>query len=238
MHFVGYCPCFSSPALLPSILFFVPLFSHLISFFLSLPFFLFFCSADASGRSIWVAGTNDGVFVKSSPTSEFLRGLPLERVAQVRVLQSQGTVIVLGGKSQELITYPLSLLDPATCGEAAGEAVTVPNSDGTSLFEHGVKGGKEYIALVKVKAEQGKTSLKLYEPVAQVGKKKERLAAVKKFIIGSEVVSVRFFPLALCLGTRLGFEILDIDSSQVDSTRGRRGKGKTEGKGKVWSRVH
>jgi hypothetical protein len=181
---------------------------------------------DNGNRMIY--GTDEGVYfsnLRDPKLREPIKVINLVDVTQVDVIEEFQLLIVLHERS--VSTFPLDCLDPNDPNAALKRAKRI--SSHTSFFKSGVCLGRTLVAVVKSSALS--STIKVLEPIDQNirGKKpqggfmkrlnggQETLKVFKEFYIPLESFSVYFLKTKLCVGCQKGFEIVDLESLDMQS---------------------
>lgn len=184
-----------------------------------------------------IYGTDEGVYfsnLRDEKLREPVKVINLLDVTQVDVLEEFQLLIVLHERS--VTTFPLDCLDPSDPNAALKRGKRI--SSHTSFFKSGICLGKMLVAVVK--SSTLSSTIKVLEPVDQSmrGKKPQtsfmkrlnggnealklfkvgtcRVAwgstDLQEFYIPTESSSVHFLKTKLCVGCTKGFEIVDLET--------------------------
>ena len=183
-----------------------------------------------------IYGTDDGVYfsnLRDDKLREPVKVINLLDVTQVDVIEEFQLLIVLHERS--VTTFPLDCLDPNDPSAAIKRGKRI--SSHTSFFKSGTCLGKTFVAVVK--SSTLSSTIKVLEPIDQTirGKKpqtsfmkrlnggNEALKLFKvsadssaliltdqEFYIPTESSSVHFLKTKLCVGCTKGFEIVDLET--------------------------
>lgn len=181
---------------------------------------------DNGNRMIY--GTDDGVYfsnLRDPKLREPVKVINLVDVTQVDVIEELQLLIVLHERS--VTTFPLDCLDPNDPNAALKRGKRV--SSHTSFFKSGICLGRTLVAIVK--SSPLSSTIKVLEPVDQNtrGKKQQTgfmrrlnggqdtLKVFKEFYIPLESFSLHFLKTKLCVGCQKGFEIVDLESLDMQS---------------------
>jgi hypothetical protein len=181
---------------------------------------------DNGNRMIY--GTDEGVYfsnLRDPKLREPVKVINLSDVAQVDVIEELQLLIVLHERS--VTTFPLDCLDPNDPNAALKRGKRI--SSHTSFFKSGICLGRTLVAVVK--SSPLSSTIKVLEPVDQSmrGKKQPRgfmgrlnnsqetLKVFKEFYIPLESFSVYFLKTKLCVGCQKGFEIVDLETLDMQS---------------------
>jgi len=181
---------------------------------------------DNGNRMIY--GTDEGVYfsnLRDPKLREPVKVINLVDVTQVDVIEEYQLLVVLHERS--VTTFPLDCLDPNDPNAALKRAKRI--SSHTSFFKSGVCLGRTLVAVVKSSALS--STIKVLEPIEQSmrGKKQqggfmkrlnggqETLKVFKEFYIPLESFSVYFLKTKLCVGCQKGFEIVDLETLDMQS---------------------
>ncbi|WOO79274.1 Rho1 guanine nucleotide exchange factor 1 [Vanrija pseudolonga] len=181
---------------------------------------------DNGNRMIY--GTDEGVYfsnLRDPKLREPVKVINLVDVAQVDVIEEYQLLIVLS--ERQVTTFPLDCLDPNDPNAALKRGKRV--SSHTSFFKSGVCLGRTLVAVVK--SSPLSSTIKVLEPVDQSmrGKKpqgsfmkslkgaQDTLKVFKEFYIPFESFSVYFLKTKLCVGCQKGFEIVDLETLDLQS---------------------
>ncbi|GFZ48548.1 Rho1 guanine nucleotide exchange factor 1 [Saitozyma sp. JCM 24511] len=176
---------------------------------------------DQGNRMIY--GTDEGVYFCNLSSPDLRRPVKvinLLDVSQVDVIEEFQLLIVLHERS--VTTFPLDCLDPADPNAALKRGKRI--SSHTSFFKTGHCLGKVLVAVVK--SSTLSSTIKVMEPIDQSvrGKKpqssfmkrlnggNDALKLFKEFYIPTESSSVHFLKTKLCVGCTKGFEIVDLET--------------------------
>ncbi|GMK58140.1 hypothetical protein CspeluHIS016_0501720 [Cutaneotrichosporon spelunceum] len=181
---------------------------------------------DNGNRMIY--GTDEGVYfsnLRDPKLREPVKVINLTDVTQVDVIEELQLLIVLHERS--VTTFPLDCLDPNDPNAALKRGKRI--SSHTSFFKSGICLGRTLVAVVK--SSPLSSTIKVLEPVDQSmrGKKQQRgfmgrlnnsqdtLKVFKEFYIPFESFSVYFLKTKLCVGCQKGFEIVDLETLDMQS---------------------
>lgn len=181
---------------------------------------------DNGNRMIY--GTDEGVYfsnLRDPKLREPVKVINLIDVAQVDVIEEYQLLIVLS--ERQVTTFPLDCLDPNDPNAALKRGKRV--SSHTTFFKSGVCLGRTLVAVVK--SSPLSSTIKVLEPVDQSmrGKKpqgsfmkslkgaQDTLKVFKEFYIPFESFSVYFLKTKLCVGCQKGFEIVDLETLDLQS---------------------
>lgn len=181
---------------------------------------------DNGNRMIY--GTDEGVYfsnLRDPKLREPVKVIHLVDVTQVDVIEELQLLIVLHERS--VTTFPLDCLDPNDPMAALKRGKRV--SSHTSFFKSGICLGRTLVAIVK--SSPLSSTIKVLEPVDQNmrGKKQQTgfmrrlnggqdtLKVFKEFYIPLESFSVHFLKTKLCVGCHKGFEIVDLETLDMQS---------------------
>ena len=184
-----------------------------------------------------IYGTDEGVYLsnlRNDKLREPVKVINLLDVTQVDVIEDFQLLIVLHERS--VTTFPLDCLDPNDPNAALKRGKRI--SSHTSFFKSGICLGKMLVAVVK--SSTLSSTIKVLEPVDQTmrGKKpqasfmrrlnggNEALKLFKvcqmlvclvkadrqEFYIPTESSSIHFLKTKLCVGCTKGFEIVDLET--------------------------
>ncbi|ORX40726.1 CNH domain-domain-containing protein [Kockovaella imperatae] len=176
---------------------------------------------DNGNRMIY--GTDDGVYfsnLRDVKLRDPVKVINLLDVTQVDVIEEFQLLIVL--HERMVTTFPLDCLDPSDPNAALKRGKRIASH--TSFFKSGICLGKMLVAVVK--SSTLSSTIKVLEPVEQSmrGKKpqpsfmkrlngaQEALKLFKEFYIPTESSSVHFLKTKLCVGCTKGFEIVDLET--------------------------
>ncbi|WWC64424.1 uncharacterized protein I303_107034 [Kwoniella dejecticola CBS 10117] len=176
---------------------------------------------DMGHRMIY--GTDEGVYfsnLRDDKLREPIKVINLLDVTQVDVIEEFQLLIVLHERC--VTTFPLDCLDPNDANAALKRGKRI--SSHTSFIKSGVCLGKTLIAIVK--SSTLSSTIKVMEPIDQSmrGKKApggfmkrlngrdDVLKLFKEFYIPTESSSVHFLKTKLCVGCTKGFEIVDLET--------------------------
>ncbi|WWC71864.1 uncharacterized protein I206_105823 [Kwoniella pini CBS 10737] len=176
---------------------------------------------DMGHRMIY--GTDEGVYfsnLRDDKLREPIKVINLLDVTQVDVIEEFQLLIVLHERC--VTTFPLDCLDPNDANAALKRGKRI--SSHTSFIKSGVCLGKTLIAIVK--SSTLSSTIKVMEPIDQSmrGKKApggfmkrlngrdDALKLFKEFYIPTESSSVHFLKTKLCVGCTKGFEIVDLET--------------------------
>ncbi|WWC91564.1 uncharacterized protein L201_006510 [Kwoniella dendrophila CBS 6074] len=177
---------------------------------------------DMGHRMIY--GTDDGVYfsnLRDDKLREPIKVINLLDVTQVDVIEEFQLLIVLHERC--VTTFPLDCLDPNDANSALKRGKRI--SSHTSFIKSGICLGKTLIAIVK--SSTLSSTIKVMEPIDQSqrsGKKApggfmkrlngrdDALKLFKEFYIPTESSSVHFLKTKLCVGCTKGFEIVDLET--------------------------
>lgn len=181
---------------------------------------------DNGNRMIY--GTDEGVYfsnLRDPKLREPVKVINLTDVTQVDVIEELQLLIVLHERS--VTTFPLDCLDPNDPNAAHKRGKRI--SSHTSFFKSGICLGRTLIAIVK--SSPLSSTIKVLEPVDQNmrGKKpqtgfmrrlnnsQDTLKVFKEFYFPLESFSVYFLRTKLCVGCQKGFEIVDLETLDMQS---------------------
>lgn len=181
---------------------------------------------DNGNRMIY--GTDEGVYfsnLRDPKLREPIKVINLVDVTQVDVIEEYQLLIVLHERS--VTTFPLDCLDPNDPNAALKRGKRI--SSHTSFFKSGVCLGRTLVAVVKSSALS--STIKVLEPIEQSmrGKKpqggfmkrlnggQETLRVFKEFYIPLESFSIYFLKTKICVGCQKGFEIVDLETLDMQS---------------------
>ncbi|EIW71826.1 hypothetical protein TREMEDRAFT_28347 [Tremella mesenterica DSM 1558] len=176
---------------------------------------------DQGNRIIY--GTDEGVYFSNSREEKLrepVKVINLLDVTQVDVIEEFQLLIVLHERS--VTTFPLECLDPSDPNAALKRGKRI--SSHTSFFKSGICLGKMLVAVVK--SSTLSSTIKVLEPVDQTMRNKkqqgsfmrrlngqnESLKLFKEFYIPTESSSIHFLKTKLCVGCTKGFEIVDLET--------------------------
>ncbi|WVR00332.1 hypothetical protein IAU59_007475 [Kwoniella sp. CBS 9459] len=176
---------------------------------------------DMGHRMIY--GTDDGVYfsnLRDDKLRDPVKVINLLDVTQVDVIEEFQLLIVLHERC--VTTFPLDCLDPNDANAALKRGKRI--SSHTSFIKSGTCLGKTLIAIVK--SSTLSSTIKVMEPIDQSmrGKKApggfmkrlngrdDALKLFKEFYIPTESSSVHFLKTKLCVGCTKGFEIVDLET--------------------------
>ncbi|KAK4689351.1 RHO1 GDP-GTP exchange protein 1/2, partial [Tremellales sp. Uapishka_1] len=176
---------------------------------------------DTGRRMIY--GTDEGVYfsnLRDEKLREPVKVINLLDVTQVDVIEEFQLLIVLSERS--VTTFPLDCLDPNDPNAALKRGKRI--SSHTSFFKSGTCLGKTLVCVVK--SSTLSSTIKVLEPIdqSQRGKKpqtsfmkrlnggNDTLKVFKEFYIPTESSSVHFLKTKLCVGCTKGFEIVDLET--------------------------
>ncbi|WWD03483.1 hypothetical protein V865_001535 [Kwoniella europaea PYCC6329] len=176
---------------------------------------------DMGHRMIY--GTDDGVYfsnLRDDKLRDPVKVINLLDVTQVDVIEEFQLLIVLHERC--VTTFPLDSLDPNDANAALKRGKRI--SSHTSFIKSGICLGKTLIAIVK--SSTLSSTIKVMEPIDQSLRNKkapggfmkrlngrdEALKLFKEFYIPTESSSVHFLKTKLCVGCTKGFEIVDLET--------------------------
>ncbi|WVR07809.1 hypothetical protein IAU60_004852 [Kwoniella sp. DSM 27419] len=176
---------------------------------------------DMGHRMIY--GTDEGVYfsnLRDDKLREPVKVINLLDVTQVDVIEEFQLLIVLHERC--VTTFPLDCLDPNDANAALKRGKRI--SSHTSFIKSGTCLNKTLIAIVK--SSTLSSTIKVMEPIDQSmrGKKApggfmkrlngrdDALKLFKEFYIPTESSSVHFLKTKLCVGCTKGFEIVDLET--------------------------
>ncbi|ORY26665.1 CNH domain-domain-containing protein [Naematelia encephala] len=176
---------------------------------------------DQGHRMIY--GTDEGVYfsnLRDDKLREPVKVINLLDVTQVDVIEEFQLLIVLHERS--VTTFPLDCLDPNDPNAALKRGKRI--SSHTSFFKSGVCLGKMLVAVVK--SSTLSSTIKVLEPVdlnmrgkkpqgsfmRRLNGRDDALKLFKEFYIPTESSSVHFLKTKLCVGCIKGFEIVDLET--------------------------
>ncbi|WVW85998.1 hypothetical protein I302_108036 [Kwoniella bestiolae CBS 10118] len=176
---------------------------------------------DMGHRMIY--GTDDGVYfsnLRDDKLRDPVKVINLLDVTQVDVIEEFQLLIVLHERC--VTTFPLDCLDPNDANAALKRGKRI--SSHTSFIKSGICLGKTLIAIVK--SSTLSSTIKVMEPIDQALRNKkapggfmkrlngrdEALKLFKEFYIPTESSSVHFLKTKLCVGCTKGFEIVDLET--------------------------
>ncbi|WVQ84886.1 hypothetical protein IAT38_007049 [Cryptococcus sp. DSM 104549] len=181
------------------------------------------CSSPYDQGHRMIYGTDDGVYfsnLRDEKLRDPVKVIALLDVTQVDVIEEFQLLIVLHERC--VTTFPLECLDPGDPNAALKRGKRI--SSHTSFIKSGVCLGKTLVAIVK--SSTLSSTIKVMEPVdvsqnrkkAQGGFMKrlngreDALKLFKEFYIPTESSSVHFLKTKLCVGCTKGFEIVDLET--------------------------
>ncbi|KAF2807303.1 citron like protein [Mytilinidion resinicola] len=186
------------------------------------------CCVPIDGGRKLVLGTDSGVYVcdRKPKDSSFKpkRVLDCKSVTQVDVLEQHSVLLVLTEKT--LYSYPMEALDPEESQASVvkrGRKICHCN-----FFKAGVCLGQQLVACVKTTSLS--TTIKVFEPMDNMGKKSKKsglakmlaggqdvLKPYKEFYIPTESSSIHFLRSKLCVGCARGFEVVSLETLETQS---------------------
>lgn len=181
---------------------------------------------DNGNRMIY--GTDEGVYfsnLRDPKLREPVKVINLVDVTQVDVIEEYQLLVVLHERS--VTTFPLDCLDPNDPNAALKRGKRI--SSHTSFFKSGICLGRTLVAVVK--SSPLSSTIKVLEPIDQNmrGKKpqtgfmrrlnggQESLKVFKEFYIPLESFNIHFLKTKLCVGCQKGFEIVDLETLDMQS---------------------
>lgn len=176
---------------------------------------------DNGNRLIY--GTDEGVYfsnLRDDKLREPVKVISLADVTQVDVIEDFQLLIVLHERT--VTSFPLDCLDPNDPTAALKRGKKIASH--TSFFKSGICLGKVLVAVVK--SSTLSSTIKVFEAIDQSnrGKKQqasfmrrlnganEALKLFKEFYIPTESSSIHFLKTKLCVGCTKGFEIVDLET--------------------------
>ncbi|KAK8853072.1 hypothetical protein IAR55_003773 [Kwoniella newhampshirensis] len=170
-----------------------------------------------------IYGADDGVYfsnLRDEKLREPVKVINLLDVTQVDVIEEFQLLVVLHERC--VTTFPLECLDPNDPNAALKRGKRI--SSHTTFIKSGICLGKTIIAIVK--SSTLSSTIKVMEPVdmAQRNKKNQggfmkrlngrddTLKLFKEFYIPTESSSLHFLKTRLCVGCTKGFEIVDLET--------------------------
>ncbi|ODN82498.1 rho guanyl-nucleotide exchange factor [Cryptococcus wingfieldii CBS 7118] len=181
------------------------------------------CASPYDQGNRMIFGTDDGVYfanLRDDKLKDPVKVISLIDVTQVDVIEEFQLLIVLHERC--VTTFPLDSLDPSDPAAALKRGKRI--SSHTSFIKSGVCLGKTLVAIVK--SSTLSSTIKVMEPV-DVGQNKKKAQAgfmkrlngredalklFKEFYIPTESSSVHFLKTKLCVGCTKGFEIVDLET--------------------------
>lgn len=182
------------------------------------------CAAPFGQGRRAVYGTDDGVYISNlwETGREPVKVLTLKDVSQVDVLEDYQLLIVLS--ERQVITFPLDALDPEDPLAGLKRAKRIASH--ISFFKAGVSLGKTLVCVIKTSPLS--STIKTLEPIDQNirGRSKptfrkllqggnDTLRVFKEFYIPVQSTSIHFLKTKLCVGCTNGFEIVDLETLDV-----------------------
>ncbi|WVN90682.1 uncharacterized protein L203_105924 [Cryptococcus depauperatus CBS 7841] len=181
------------------------------------------CSSPYDQGNRMIFGTDEGVYfanLRDEKLREPVKVINLIDVTQVDVIEEFQVLIVLHERC--VTTFPLDCLDPSDPNAALKRGKRI--SSHTSFIKSGVCLGKTLVAIVK--SSTLSSTIKVMEPmdISQSRKKTQggfmrrlngrddALKLFKEFYIPTESSSVHFLKTKLCVGCTKGFEIVDLET--------------------------
>ncbi|CAE6498056.1 unnamed protein product [Rhizoctonia solani] len=176
-----------------------------------------------NGRRV-AYGTNDGVYIQSFDDDKLgkpIKKIDLQDVKQVDILGNYNLLIVLSERS--VLTFPLDALDkdnPMECVQRV--------TSNASFFRVGHCLRRTFICTAKISALR--STIKVLEPIDPNIRARskstfqklfqggdDRLKTFKEFYIVGVSCSIQFLKTKLCIACETGFEILDIETLDIQS---------------------
>ncbi|WWD19484.1 hypothetical protein CI109_103944 [Kwoniella shandongensis] len=176
---------------------------------------------DQGHRMIY--GADDGVYfsnLRDEKLREPVKVINLLDVTQVDVIEEFQLLVVLHERC--VTTFPLECLDPNDPNAALKRGKRI--SSHTTFIKSGICLGKTIVAIVK--SSTLSSTIKVMEPVDTTQRNKknqggfmkrlngrdETLKLFKEFYIPTESSSLHFLKTRLCVGCTKGFEIVDLET--------------------------
>nr|KIR47597.1 rho guanyl-nucleotide exchange factor [Cryptococcus bacillisporus CA1280] len=181
------------------------------------------CSSPYDQGNRMIFGTDEGVYfanLRDEKLREPVKVINLIDVTQVDVIEEFQLLIVLHERC--VTTFPLDSLDPSDPNAALKRGKRI--SSHTSFIKSGICLGKTLVAIVK--SSTLSSTIKVMEPVdlsqnrkktqagfmRRLNGKDDALKLFKEFYIPTESSSVHFLKTKLCVGCTKGFEIVDLET--------------------------
>ncbi|KAF2139175.1 uncharacterized protein K452DRAFT_300720 [Aplosporella prunicola CBS 121167] len=186
------------------------------------------CCVPLDGGRKLAYGTDFGVYVADRRPKDASmkpkRVLDCKAVTQIDVLEQHQILLVLSDKT--MYSYPLDALDTdETQGAVSKRGRKICHAN---FFKAGVCVGQHLVCCVKTSALS--TTIKVYEPMENMGRKSKKsgfsrmlaggqdvLKPYKEFYIPTESTSIHFLRSKLCVGCAKGFEVVSLETLETQS---------------------
>jgi len=187
------------------------------------------CLVPIDGGRKLVIGTDLGIYVTDRwPKDKSIkpkRVIEASQVTQIDVLEEYQLLLVLSNKT--LTSYAMEALEP---NDSQNPLVKRPKKiqGHVNFFKSGIGLGRHLVASVKTSALS--TTIKVFEPMDNLGRQGRRpaisrmfqsgqdaLKPFKEFYIPAESSSVHFLRSTLCVGCSRGFEVVSLETTETQS---------------------
>ncbi|KAF7370336.1 Rho guanyl-nucleotide exchange factor [Mycena sanguinolenta] len=165
---------------------------------------------NCDGRIVY--GTDDGVYLQEMKKDP-VKVLAAKDVSQVDVLEDSQLLILRS--ERQVLTFPLDALDSTDPTAGLSRAMAISKK---AFFKVGFCLGR--VLVTTVKTSTFSTTIKVLEPAQATERppgESTTLKVFKEFYLasGSEVTSIHYLKMRLCVACPSGFEIIDLENLET-----------------------